>query len=40
VYLQQCGYILADAQNAQNAMLMLMRTVENHALDPDAGKAR
>jgi meiotic recombination protein REC8 len=40
VYLQQCGYVLADAQNAHNAMLMLLRTVQNYALDPDAGKAR
>ncbi|KAH7398699.1 Rec8 like protein-domain-containing protein [Phaeosphaeria sp. MPI-PUGE-AT-0046c] len=40
VYLQQCGYVQSDAQNAHNSMLMLLRTVENHALDPAAGKAR
>jgi meiotic recombination protein REC8 len=40
VYLQQCGYVQSDAQNAHNSMLMLLRTVENHALDPNAGKAR
>ncbi|KAF2830191.1 hypothetical protein CC86DRAFT_464616 [Ophiobolus disseminans] len=40
VYLQQCGYVLSDAQNAQNALLMMLRTVKNFALDPDAGKAR
>ncbi|KAF1916980.1 Rec8 like protein-domain-containing protein [Ampelomyces quisqualis] len=40
VYLQQCGYVLSDAQNAHNNMVMMLRTVKNHALDPDAGKAR
>jgi meiotic recombination protein REC8 len=40
VYLQQCGYVLSDAQNAHNVMLMMLRTEKNHALDPDAGKAR
>jgi meiotic recombination protein REC8 len=40
VYLQQCGYVLSDAQNAHNAMRMMLRTVKNLALDPEAGKAR
>ncbi|CAO2651005.1 Nn.00g093020.m01.CDS01 [Neocucurbitaria sp. VM-36] len=40
VYLQQCGYVLSDAQIARNTMQMMLRTVENAALDPDAGKAR
>ncbi|KAF1942013.1 hypothetical protein EJ02DRAFT_512039 [Clathrospora elynae] len=40
VYLQQCGYVLSDAQNAHNAMRMMLRTVKNAALDPNAGKAR
>ncbi|KAJ4368955.1 R8 protein [Neocucurbitaria cava] len=40
VYLQQCGYVLSDAQMARNTMQMMLRTVENAALDPDAGKAR
>ncbi|KAF1996152.1 hypothetical protein P154DRAFT_623379 [Amniculicola lignicola CBS 123094] len=40
VYLQQCGYVLADAQNAQNAMRMMLKVVNNAALDPEAGKAR
>ncbi|KAH7075757.1 Rec8 like protein-domain-containing protein [Paraphoma chrysanthemicola] len=40
VYLQQCGYVLSDAQSAHNAMRMMLRTVQNLALDPEAGKAR
>ncbi|KAF2847713.1 hypothetical protein T440DRAFT_500908 [Plenodomus tracheiphilus IPT5] len=40
VYLQQCGYVLSDAQAANNAMNLLLRTVKDAALDPDAGKAR
>ncbi|KAH6351706.1 hypothetical protein HBI37_038350 [Parastagonospora nodorum] len=40
VYLQQCGYVLSDAQNAHNTMVLMLRTVQNHALDLDAGKAR
>ena len=40
VYLQQCGYVLADAQTAHNTMMLMLRTVENNALDSDAGKAR
>jgi meiotic recombination protein REC8 len=40
VYLQQCGYVLSDAQNVHNAMQMMLRTVKNLALDLDAGKAR
>ncbi|OCL03975.1 hypothetical protein AOQ84DRAFT_346838 [Glonium stellatum] len=40
VYLQQCGYVLADAQNAHNAMRTMMKIVRNAELDPEAGKAR
>ncbi|KAF1978109.1 hypothetical protein BU23DRAFT_595909 [Bimuria novae-zelandiae CBS 107.79] len=40
VYVQQCGYVLADAQNAYNAMHLMLRAIENAALDPQAGKAR
>ena len=40
MYLQQCGYVLADAQEAHNTIRMLLRTVEDAALDPEAGKAR
>lgn len=40
VYLQQCGYVLSDAQTAHNAMRMMLRTVENRGLDPEAGKAQ
>ncbi|KAF2629688.1 hypothetical protein BU25DRAFT_489699 [Macroventuria anomochaeta] len=40
VYLQQCGYVLSDAQSAHNTMMLMLRSVKNHALDPDAGKAR
>ncbi|KAF2798527.1 hypothetical protein K505DRAFT_405148 [Melanomma pulvis-pyrius CBS 109.77] len=40
VYLQQCGYVLSDAQSAQNAMRIMLNSVKNAGLDPDAGKAR
>ncbi|KAI4910896.1 hypothetical protein J4E90_007153 [Alternaria incomplexa] len=40
VYLQQCGYILSDAESARNALLVMLRTVKHTALDADAGKAR
>ncbi|CAA9960214.1 Rad21 Rec8 N domain containing protein [Pyrenophora teres f. maculata] len=40
VYLQQCGYVLSDAQIAQNELQMMLRTVKDAALDPDAGRAR
>ncbi|KAJ4994305.1 hypothetical protein SVAN01_00134 [Stagonosporopsis vannaccii] len=40
VYLQQCGYVLADAQSAHSTMMLALRSITNHALDPDAGKAR
>lgn len=40
VYLQQCGYVLSDAQNASNEIKLLLRTVKDGALDADAGKAR
>ncbi|KAH7561926.1 hypothetical protein BM1_03030 [Bipolaris maydis] len=39
VYLQQCGYILSDAQDAQIALRMALRTVQSTELDPTAGKA-
>ncbi|KAL5393624.1 hypothetical protein PMIN02_005734 [Paraphaeosphaeria minitans] len=40
VYLQQCGYVLSDAQNMYNSMHLMLRSVEGVALDPHAGKAR
>ncbi|KAF2741177.1 hypothetical protein EJ04DRAFT_530763 [Polyplosphaeria fusca] len=40
VYLQQCGYVLADAQNAHNAVNLLLKSINNVGLDPGAGKAR
>lgn len=40
VYSQQCGYVLMDAQNAQNSMKALLKVVRTAELDPDAGKAR
>ncbi|CAN9439611.1 unnamed protein product [Alternaria alternata] len=40
VYLQQCGYILSDAEQTHNTLRLMLRTVKNTALDPDAGKAR
>ncbi|KAI9737866.1 MAG: hypothetical protein M1834_009236 [Cirrosporium novae-zelandiae] len=40
VYSQQCGYVLADAQAAQNNMRALLKVIKNTGLDPEAGKAR
>ncbi|KAF2446945.1 hypothetical protein P171DRAFT_519282 [Karstenula rhodostoma CBS 690.94] len=40
VYLQQCGYVLSDAQNVYNSMYLMLRSIEGAALDPQAGKAR
>lgn len=40
VYLQQCGYILSDAQNAYNSMRTVLKVTKNADLDPDAGRAR
>ncbi|KAG9185180.1 hypothetical protein G6011_07724 [Alternaria panax] len=40
VYLQQCGYILSDAEHAHNTLRVMLRTVKTTALDPNAGKAR
>ncbi|KAF2464897.1 uncharacterized protein BDR25DRAFT_296064 [Lindgomyces ingoldianus] len=40
VYLQQCGYVLSDAQNAENSMRMMLKVMKNAGLDPDAGKAK
>ncbi|KAI9873277.1 MAG: hypothetical protein M1830_000588, partial [Pleopsidium flavum] len=40
VYSQQCGYVLADAQSAQNNMRALLKVIRTAQLDPDAGKAR
>ena len=40
VFSQQCGYVLSDAQVAQNNMRALLKAVRTSELDPDAGKAR
>ncbi|TAQ89837.1 hypothetical protein B7494_g1835 [Chlorociboria aeruginascens] len=40
VYSQQCGYVLADTQAAQNSMRALLKVVRDHGLDPEAGRAR
>ncbi|KAH6667544.1 hypothetical protein B0J14DRAFT_620048 [Halenospora varia] len=40
VYSQQCGYVLTDAQSAQNMMRDLLRVTRNNDLDPTASKAR
>ncbi|KAH9864959.1 hypothetical protein IAQ61_008905 [Plenodomus lingam] len=40
VYLQQCGYVLSDAQTANTEIKFLLRTIKDDALDPEAGKAR
>ena len=38
VYSQQCGYVLADAQSAQNNLLQLLRVTRTSELDPEAGR--
>jgi len=40
VYLQQCDYVLSDAESVYNAMHLMLRALENASLDPQAGKAR
>ncbi|KAF2098118.1 hypothetical protein NA57DRAFT_76913 [Rhizodiscina lignyota] len=40
VYSQQCGYVLTDAQTAQNHMRALLSVVRTAELDPEAGRAR
>ncbi|KAI9882475.1 MAG: hypothetical protein M1823_005775 [Watsoniomyces obsoletus] len=40
VYLQQCGYVLADAQQAQTNLMTLRKLIRVSELDPRAGKAR
>jgi meiotic recombination protein REC8, fungi type len=40
VYDQQCGYVLSDAQHAQNSMRALFRVVRAAELDPEAAKVR
>ncbi|PVH92072.1 hypothetical protein DM02DRAFT_576286 [Periconia macrospinosa] len=40
VYLQQCRYVLSDAEAIYHAMHIMLRSVQDAALDPDAGKAR
>ena len=40
VYVQQCDYVLSDAQNTYNAMHLMLRALGDAALDPQAGKAR
>jgi hypothetical protein len=40
VYSQQCGYVLADTQAAQNNMRALLKVAKNNDLDPEVGKAR
>lgn len=40
VYSQQCGYVLADAQRAQDALRALLRAARGNALDVDAGRSR
>ncbi|KAF2648539.1 hypothetical protein K491DRAFT_722474 [Lophiostoma macrostomum CBS 122681] len=39
VYLEQCGYLLSDAQNAHNAFHVMLKVVKHAGLDADAGKA-
>ncbi|OBT93972.1 hypothetical protein VE01_08224 [Pseudogymnoascus verrucosus] len=40
VYNQQCGYVLHDAQTAQNNMRALLKVMKNNAIDLNAGAAR
>ncbi|KAK4998596.1 R8 protein [Elasticomyces elasticus] len=40
VYSQQCSYVLADAQNAQNNMRALLRVMKNQDMVPEAGRVR
>ena len=40
VFSQQCGYVLSDAQMAQNNMRTLLKVVRTAELDPNAGRAR
>jgi len=40
VYDQQCGYVLHDAQLAQNNMRQLLKIMKNNDLEPAAMKSR
>jgi meiotic recombination protein REC8 len=40
VYDQQCGYILIDAQKAQDVLRCLLRATRDNAIDLNAGNAR
>ncbi|OBT68516.1 hypothetical protein VE03_02875 [Pseudogymnoascus sp. 23342-1-I1] len=40
VYNQQCGYVLHDAQTAQNNLRALLKVVKNSVIDLDAAAAR
>lgn len=40
VYSQQCGYVLSDAQHAQNSMRALLKVVGTADLDIDESTAR
>ncbi|KAF2272885.1 uncharacterized protein EI97DRAFT_436495 [Westerdykella ornata] len=40
VYLEQCSYVLSDAENAHNSMRLMMKIMKNAAIDPEAGRAR
>lgn len=40
MFLEQCGYVLSDAQNAHNAMRLMLKVMKDAALDPHAGKAK
>lgn len=40
VYLEQCGYVLSDAENAHNSMRLMLNIMRNSVVDPEAGRAR
>jgi hypothetical protein len=40
VFSQQCGYLLSDAQHAQNNIRALMSVVRAADLDPETSRAK
>lgn len=37
VYLQQCGYVLSDAEAARNNMRTILKVVQNSNLEAEGG---
>ncbi len=40
VFLQQCGYVLSDAEKTQSDMMTFFRLMQTSELDPQAGKTK